>query len=119
MVQINMPMPSCCSKCPLFDDRWDYPTCYLTDEARGYNFPIREKRMPGCPLVEASKKVEYKLKPCPFCGTEPTIIVRCGKDGWRDRYAVLCDYEHGGCGAESGWYHYESEAVEAWNRRHK
>ena len=62
---------------------------------------------------------ETKLKPCPFCGNEPTIIVRKGKDGWRDRYSVLCDYEHGGCGAESGWYHYESEAIEAWNRRTK
>ena len=60
---------------------------------------------------------EPKLKPCPFCGNEPTIVIRKGKDGWRDRYSVLCDYEHGGCGAESGWYHYESEAIEAWNKR--
>lgn len=58
-----------------------------------------------------------ELRTCPFCSGEPTIIVRRGKDGWRDRYAVLCDYEHGGCGAESGWYHYESEAIAAWNRR--
>jgi len=62
---------------------------------------------------------EIKLKKCPFCGTEPTEIVRKGKDGWRDRFAVLCDYEHGGCGAESGWYHYREEAVDAWNRRYK
>ena len=60
---------------------------------------------------------EIKLLPCPFCGTEPTMIVRKGKDGWRDRYAVLCDYEHGGCGAEGGWYHYTEEAAAAWNRR--
>ena len=60
---------------------------------------------------------EEKLRNCPFCGGEPTIVVRKGKDGWRDRYSILCDYEHGGCGAESGWYHYESEAVEAWNKR--
>lgn len=25
--------------------------------------------------------------------------------------------DEGGCGAESGLYHYEVEAVEAWNRR--
>ena len=62
---------------------------------------------------------KIELKPCPFCGEEGTIIVRKGKNGWRDRYAVLCDYEHGGCGAESGWYHYEEEAIEAWNRRAK
>jgi Lar family restriction alleviation protein len=60
---------------------------------------------------------DTKLKPCPFCGGEGTVIIRKGKNGWRDRYAVLCDYEHGGCGSESGWYHYESEAIEAWNRR--
>lgn len=59
------------------------------------------------------------LKKCPFCGGEEpvTVIIRKGKDGWRDRYAVLCDYDYGGCGAESGWYHYEEEAIEAWNRR--
>lgn len=60
-----------------------------------------------------------ELKPCPFCGERESVrqIVRRGKDGWRDRYSVLCDYEDGGCGAESGWYHYEIEAIEAWNSR--
>ena len=58
-----------------------------------------------------------ELKPCPFCGSEPTIRIFRGKDGWRDRYAVLCRYDEGGCGAESGLYHYEDEAIEAWNRR--
>jgi Lar family restriction alleviation protein len=63
------------------------------------------------------RTMETELKPCPFCGEDGTIIIRKGKNGWRDRYAVLCDYEHGGCGSESGWYHYEAEAIEAWNRR--
>lgn len=60
-----------------------------------------------------------RLKSCPFCGDNeaPLIIVRRGKDGWRDRFLVLCDYEHGGCGGSSGWHHYEPEAIEAWNRR--
>lgn len=58
-----------------------------------------------------------ELKACPFCGSEPTIRVFRGKDGWRDRYAVICRYDEGGCGAESGLYHYEQEAIEAWNRR--
>ncbi len=60
-----------------------------------------------------------ELKPCPFCGAKKPVTVRIykGQDGWRDRYAVLCRYDEGGCGAESGLYHYESEAVEAWNRR--
>ena len=60
---------------------------------------------------------ERVLKPCPFCGGEATIRILRGKDGWRDRYAVLCRYDEGGCGAESGLYHYEEEAIEAWNRR--
>lgn len=61
---------------------------------------------------------EFKLMPCPFCGNnDPVLITRHGKDGFRDRYTVLCDYEHGGCGAEGSWYHYDFEAVEMWNRR--
>lgn len=60
---------------------------------------------------------EDKLKRCPFCGGAGRIIVRKGREGWRDRYSVLCDYEHGGCGSESGWYHYETDAIEAWNKR--
>ena len=58
-----------------------------------------------------------KLKSCPFCGSKPTIRIFKGKDGWRNSYAVICRYDEGGCGAESGLYHYESEAIEAWNRR--
>ena len=57
------------------------------------------------------------LKPCPFCGNTPTIRIIKGENGWRDRYAVLCRYDEGGCGAESGLYHYKAEAIEAWNRR--
>lgn len=70
------------------------------------------KDIPISPLLE-----KPALKPCPFCGGEPTIRIFRGKDGWRDRYAVLCRYDEGGCGAESGLYHYEDEAIEAWNRR--
>ena len=60
-----------------------------------------------------------ELKPCPFCGGSEAVkvIARHGKDGWRDRYSVLCDYQDGGCGSESGWYHYLGEAIDAWNRR--
>ena len=55
MVLIDIEMPSCCVDCPLYDDQWDYPACYATDETRGYNFKYREKRMPGCPLREFNK----------------------------------------------------------------
>lgn len=58
------------------------------------------------------------LKPCPFCGFDsPTMRIYKGKDGWRDRYAVICRYDEGGCGAEGGMYHSATEAAEAWNRR--
>ena len=58
------------------------------------------------------------LIPCPHCGNEVlTILIREGRNGFRDRYSVLCDYNEGGCGAESGWYHSRNEAIWSWNRR--
>ena len=45
-----MEMPSCCARCQLYDDRWDYPTCYATGRTKGYKFNPFEKRMPDCPL---------------------------------------------------------------------
>ena len=50
MIAIDMEMPTCCDDCPMLDDRWDYPECLITKEVRGYTFPVREKRMPDCPL---------------------------------------------------------------------
>lgn len=47
----NMEMPSSCDRCWALDDYGDYPRCRITEEQRGYNFPIREKRMDKCPLV--------------------------------------------------------------------
>ena len=58
-----------------------------------------------------------KIKRCPFCGNEGTIRIFKGKDGWRNRYAVICRYDDGGCGSEGGLYHSEAEAIEAWNKR--
>ena len=59
-----------------------------------------------------------KLKQCPFCGfRRAQLITIKGEDGFRDRYAVRCDYEDGGCGAESGWRHSKEEAIEIWNQR--
>lgn len=61
---------------------------------------------------------EPKLRNCPFCGFDsPTMRIYKGKDGWRDRYTVICRYDEGGCGAEGGMYHSAIEAAEAWNRR--
>ena len=65
--------------------------------------------------------MEIYMRPCPFCGSKdaPKIAKRYGANGWRDRYAILCDYEDGGCGSESGWYHELAEAVGCWNMRGK
>ena len=59
------------------------------------------------------------LKPCPFCGEKEPVrfMTRKGKDGFRDYFYVLCEYDTGGCGASSGWHHYEDDAVDAWNNR--
>lgn len=48
----NMEMPKSCDNCWALDDYGDYPRCRITEEQRGYNFPIRDKRMDKCPLVE-------------------------------------------------------------------
>ena len=48
---VRMKMPESCDMCPCLDDYGDYPRCRISGEQRGYNFPIREKRMPNCPIV--------------------------------------------------------------------
>lgn len=60
-----------------------------------------------------------ELMPCPFCGQHGAVhIVKYkGKDGFRNRYSVLCDYTDGGCGGCGGMYHSEVEAIVAWNMR--
>lgn len=50
MVLLNIDMPKCCAECPLFEDRYDYPTCYVTQKSKGYNFDIFHKKMDSCPL---------------------------------------------------------------------
>ena len=47
----GLEMPSCCADCWALDEYGDYPVCRITEEQRGYNFRIREKRMDKCPLV--------------------------------------------------------------------
>ena len=48
----NIEMPKCCYDCPFLDDNGDYPFCIVTSDQRGYNFNIRNLRMPSCPLEE-------------------------------------------------------------------
>lgn len=60
-----------------------------------------------------------ELSGCPFCGGDNSVVllVKFGRDGWRDRYFVRCDYDLGGCGAEGGWRHSPHEAIAVWNMR--
>lgn len=51
-ILINMEMPKRCSDCWALDEYGDYPRCRITEEQRGYNFNIFEKRMDKCPLME-------------------------------------------------------------------
>lgn len=89
---------------------WKHPTTdewkAIADEiedAMGAEFPIGDPETPG---------------KCPFCGFDsPEVRIIKGRDGWRDRYSVLCNYSEGGCGAEGGMYHTKAEAIAAWNNR--
>ena len=47
----DLEMPTSCDMCLALDDYGDYPRCRITEEQRGYNFPIKQKRMDNCPLV--------------------------------------------------------------------
>jgi hypothetical protein len=67
-VILNIEMPKCCDECPLFDDSWDYPTCYATGNSRGYNFDIRHLRMPDCPLTRVTESVGSNVDRCVMCG---------------------------------------------------
>lgn len=60
-VIVRMEMPKCCWDCPCFEDYGDYPRCEISNEQRGYNFPIHEKRMPNCPIIGELPKVHGRL----------------------------------------------------------
>jgi Lar family restriction alleviation protein len=67
-----------------------------------------------------------KLRECPFCGGGNIVIDGCqGLEGCNNFeectsssfIAVVCDFNHDGCGASSGYYPTKVQAIEAWNRR--
>ena len=58
-------------------------------------------------------KTKSVIKPCPFCGNEQSVyMLKEGKN-----YAVICDYNWGGCGACGGYRETLKDAAEAWNKR--
>ena len=62
MIVIDMDMPKSCDECPLFDDRWDYPTCYVNQLSSGYTFPIRDKKMEFCPIKCNINDIKTEIK---------------------------------------------------------
>ena len=68
MIEIDIPMPSCCDECFALDFSGDYPYCIISEECQGYNFNVYENRMPSCPMkdnelrvltLEEVKKLQY------------------------------------------------------------
>ena len=75
------------------------------------------------------------LKPCPFCGENVAVMTdahdleecsnfeddNCHCNEFESHpceyKTVVCDVTRGGCGASSGYYPTEKEAIEKWNRR--
>lgn len=58
----GMEMPHECDQCTFFDDRYDYPTCGITQLSHGYNWNPRGQRMPDCPLIEIPCDYDELLK---------------------------------------------------------
>ena len=64
-----------------------------------------------------------ELKACPFCGSHSVKLSTAAKidmddePGADNEWAVVCNYNAGGCGATSGYRDTPESAVDAWNRR--
>ena len=70
----------------------------------------------------------HSLRKCPFCGAKVAYFgtvadIELMDDDYpdyelaKDHYAVVCNYNEGGCGATTRGYATAEEAIEAWNRR--
>lgn len=65
------------------------------------------------------------IKKCPFCGNDVAIgvsckqinCVECCEDCDTITYAIVCDFENGGCGAMGGFRDTCDDAITAWNSR--
>ncbi len=69
-------------------------------------------------LIRMEREDTSRLRCCPFCGNTHLSVRKIeGRDGWGDRYSILCRYDEGGCGAESGMYCTPEYAKGSWNDR--
>ncbi len=62
------------------------------------------------------------LLPCPFCGATDAVRLDDGDswdflpDGEPVTWAVVCDYNRGGCGGSGGFRDSQKDAIAAWNQ---
>lgn len=69
MIQINIPMPENCSKCPFFNN--EYKTCPIVPMVPAMQKDVKNsanKRYKFCPLREVPEKKNYRLKVPEKCG---------------------------------------------------
>ena len=88
---VRMETPENCGVCPCLDDYGDYPRCRISNEQRGYNFQIHEKRMPGCPITQPLPEGHGRLvdadalKELMLERKQPLV----GADNSKDRYRYM------------------------------
>ena len=62
--------------------------------------------------------MSVELKPCPFCGMKHPVELYMDEETVnKGMYQVTCNALKGGCGSSSGYWYFDEEATEAWNRR--
>ena len=73
--------------------------------------------------------MQNELRECPFCGKRVAVCetvadINCMDDDSSDydwaigHYAVVCNFNKGGCGACTGLnFQTREKAIQAWNRR--
>lgn len=61
--------------------------------------------------------MQVELKPCPFCGGDNASQFFHADTGYGESWHVECLSED--CGAGTGFYDTEAEAIATWNHRHQ
>lgn len=50
--------PKNCAECNFLNDDYDYPTCIVTGETRGYTFQTHKSKMDGCLFKKFPKELD-------------------------------------------------------------
>lgn len=105
-----------CIADPAYRERYEPQVYTITDMIRvvtgffkeaGYHTEIRK-----------SRKTSKPLKPCPLCGKfTAELTQKDGSEYGSEYYAVVCNFQKGGCGCTGGFRKTPEEAEDAWNMR--